>query len=344
MHAVAIPMLGVYRCLTATVLFTSFLAGCEGSQHASLSGSGTARRSAERSAAATESARTVASAPHSASASHASSRSVSSVSSVPPTPSADPGFFVPESVAQSSDRVPFVLLLHGYGGTGASIARHFGFTRLANEKRFVYYAPDGTVDAKGSRFWNAQPACCDFDRRAPDHVAELGRIIAQAKANAHVDADRIYVVGYSNGGFMAHRLACDVAGIAGIASVAGAAVPDAAACANAPKTILEVHGDADPVVDYAGGQVLHKAIPAHLGVVEGMKSWARRAGCSHDPKQDGAPIDLDPDLPGAETHVSRFDCAAGVRFFRVSGGTHNVAADPLAMKRILSDLMEAKRP
>lgn len=263
-------------------------------------------------------------------------------SSSPPAPI--PGLVVPDSVASGSDRVPFVLLLHGYGGTGASIAKHFAFPKLASSERFIYVAPDGVMDSKRARFWNAGPSCCDFDRSAPDHLKALGDILRAARVHPRVDPDRIFVVGFSNGGFMAHRLACEVEGIAGIASVAGAAVAEPDKCAHAARTLLQIHGDADPVVRFGGGHVLDKTeLPKHQGALEGTRAWAKRMGCQAEPKT-GAAFDLDAKIPGAETEPQRFECASKVALFKVRGGTHDVASDPAAMRKILGELMAAKAP
>jgi len=277
-----------------------------------------------------------------ASAAHTPASSAASAPATASSTQALAGLVIPDVVAAGSGRVPFILLLHGYGGTGQSIAQHFGFGTLASTNRFVFLAPDGVADRNRARFWNAGPACCDFDGRRPDHVRELGAIVAAAREHPKIDPDRVFVVGYSNGGFMAHRLACDVPGIAGIASVAGAAVADPGSCKHVPRRILQVHGDADPAVAYAGGHVLGKTnMSAHPSAADGMRAWARRAGCD-EPATQGAPFDLDAKLPGAETVPISSACSAGIEIFRVGGGAHNVAADDTSMKRVLDALMATK--
>lgn len=250
-----------------------------------------------------------------------------------------------------TERLPFILLLHGYGGRGETIARHFGFAKLAEERRFLFAAPDGVPDSKGARFWNAGPACCDFDHvgadqgpKPVDHVAELAALLQQASRHPSVDPTRLYIVGYSNGAFMAHRLACDVDGIAGIASVAGAGPQDTQACKHMPRTILEAHGDDDAAVRYEGGQVLDRsALPRHASAVETVTAWARRAGCAQDIKA-ASRIDLDARLVGPETEPLSFGCAAGVKLLRVTRGTHSILSDRESMGRLLDLLMGKAAP
>lgn len=72
-------------------------------------------------------------------------------------------------------------------------------------------------------FWNATNSCCDLFHSGVDDSAYIASIIADVKSTVAVDPKRIFVVGHSNGGFMAYRMACNHAGdIAAIVSLAGA--------------------------------------------------------------------------------------------------------------------------
>ena len=44
---------------------------------------------------------------------------------------------------------------------------------LARRRGLVLVAPDGTLDPRGHRFWNATDACCDFFDHPVDDVAYL---------------------------------------------------------------------------------------------------------------------------------------------------------------------------
>ncbi|RLB45517.1 MAG: hypothetical protein DRI90_28360, partial [Deltaproteobacteria bacterium] len=142
-------------------------------------------------------------------------------------------------------RHPLFIYLHGLGASGRRLLSALDLAAFADRKQVFIVAPDGTRDSRGRRFWNASGACCDFDRSGVDDVAYLTALIDDVRARQPVDPKRIYVVGYSNGGFMAHRLACELSDrIAGIASFSGAAY-DATECTAEPVTVLQVHGDRD---------------------------------------------------------------------------------------------------
>jgi polyhydroxybutyrate depolymerase len=204
-------------------------------------------------------------------------------------------------------------MLHGLGGSGAEMLAELGAEGLGEREGIFVVAPDGAMDREGRRFWNAGGACCNFDRTPIDDVARLRVLLDTWRARPEIDPARVYLAGFSNGGFMAHRLACAAGDrLAAFASLAGAEVDEAGRppCGPAlPAAALEVHGDRDPIVRHAGGRVFESpALAPHLSAPATARRWAERLGCTLAP---AAPLDLDPLLPGAETRVDR--CSPGGR-------------------------------
>ena len=114
--------------------------------------------------------------------------------------------FIPSSYSKDTS-LPLVVLLHGYGATGALQESYMKFESVAEKNRFILVYPDGTIDSSGRRFWNATDACCDFASAVADDVYLLS-ILKEMESNYSVDPKRIYFVGHSNGGFMSYRMAC----------------------------------------------------------------------------------------------------------------------------------------
>jgi polyhydroxybutyrate depolymerase len=87
-----------------------------------------------------------------------------------------------------------------------------------------------------------------------DDVAFIAKLIDDVSSLYSVDAERIYVVRHSNGGFMAHRLACDLSDrITAIVSIGGAQWLDRAQCApTSSVAVLELHGLSDENVKIRG--------------------------------------------------------------------------------------------
>ena len=227
-----------------------------------------------------------------------------------------------------NERAPLLVFLHGLGASGKAAFDLLGLRALGERERTFVVAPDGTIDSKGRRFWNAHPACCDFDGRGVDDVAWLGTLLDEFSSAHPVDRERIYLLGYSNGGFMVQRLACRLSDrIAAFASIAGASPEVMEPCVIRSRlAALEVHGDADDVVAYGGGTLFGRAgAPRHASSPETLAFWSEHLGCEGKAKV-GPSLDLDSRLPGTETRTEGFDgCRLGsAALWTVQGGTHLV--------------------
>lgn len=220
---------------------------------------------------------------------------------------------------------PLLLVLHGYGGNGAAIDSYFNFRPLADLHGFLLAHPSGTVDGGGAGFWNATDACCNFDRRAIDDSGYLERVIAETRGLLNVDRDRIYLAGWSNGGFMSYRMSCDhPQTIAAMASLAGATFSGETSCAaSSPVHVLQVHGSNDTVILFGGGALSGVTYPGALATVE---QWARKNGCSTERSRAEERLDLTAGLPGEETLIDRFEtgCEPGgsAELWTIVGGDH----------------------
>jgi polyhydroxybutyrate depolymerase len=232
------------------------------------------------------------------------------------------------------ERRPLLIYLHGLGGSGAETLADPEIRGLAERARMVLLAPDGNLDRAGRRFWNAGRACCNLDGKAVDDLARLETLIDHWRQRPEIDPARVYVVGFSNGGFMAHRLACWMDDrLAAVVSVGGAGrAPEEACAAVSSIAVVEVHGDADPIVRYQGGRVFdNRALDPHPSAPQTIRDWADRLGCLSSAKPKVTTLDLDPRLPGAETTVESYGgCPHGsAELWTVHGGGHRLATPEL---------------
>jgi polyhydroxybutyrate depolymerase len=267
------------------------------------------------------------------------------------------GFKVPTSY-DSKTPTPLVILLHGYSASGAGQESYFQLGAVADEQTFLYATPDGTPDATGRRFWNADDACCDFFATGVDDVAYLNAMIDDISSKYTVDPKRIFVVGHSNGAFMSHRLACDLSNrIAAIVALAGAVWNDASKCnPTSPVSVLDVHGDADLVVSYGGGAVAANLVapgasatqPPYPSEAQTMATWAAKNGCTGTLATDGVVFDLDTLLAGTETSESAYGgCPSGVavELWTIAGGSHvPVLAQPTWGEAVYGFLKKHGKP
>ncbi len=190
----------------------------------------------------------------------------------------------------------------------------FGFHEMSSTESFVDVVLDGSLDVAKHRFWNATGACCDKYGAPVDDVAYVRAVPDDVMSKESIDPKRVFVFGFSNGGFFAHRLACEMSDrIAAIASMAGATRNEPARCApTSAVSVIEIHGDADEIVPFGGGR-----IPFDAGMPPGALPGARATV--------GTWAQLDAKLAGAETTIERYaGCPAGVgvELWTVRGGKH----------------------
>jgi polyhydroxybutyrate depolymerase len=237
------------------------------------------------------------------------------------------------------ERVPLLVFLHGLGGSGRELAAALSLDAMSESAGFAYIAPDGMLDHAGRRFWNATDSCCNFEGLSVDHVGELRGWIEAATRHARIDARRVYLVGFSNGGFLAYRAACEIGHLlAGIVSIAGAGPGDTRACHPEKKlSVVQIHGDADPIVKFEGGHLFaDRRRPRHPSAEKSLAYWAKYDACSGDAVPTRH-LDLDPGLPGAETEVRSYPGCSGrrVELWRIPAGNHTVGLSRLSVQAVV---------
>ncbi len=230
--------------------------------------------------------------------------------------------FVPSSYSKDTS-LPLVVLLHGYGATGAMQESYMKFESVAEKNKFILVYPDGTIDSTGRRFWNATDACCDFSSAVADDVYLLS-ILKEMESNYSIDAKRIYFVGHSNGGFMSYRMACRHPDrIAAIASLAGASFFKETDCgAKSSVSVLQVHGTKDETILYEGGQILGNSYPSALA---SASQWATVNQCTKNAVSRSTKMDLEANIAGDETSIKAWtNCqnSSEVELWTVENATH----------------------
>lgn len=149
---------------------------------------------------------------------------------------------------------PLILALHGGGGGPDQFASASGFGAAAVRAGYAVAFPAGS--ARGDRLltWNGGYCCGYAARKRVDDQAFLTAVIADAVSRYGLDPGRVYLTGMSNGSILAETFAARnpdlvraVAGVAGTMDSRSTRV-----LGRVP--ILIIHGTADTMVPYAGGQ------------------------------------------------------------------------------------------
>ncbi len=205
---------------------------------------------------------------------------------------------------------PVVLNFHGYTSDGVQQAAYSGMVRKSDEAGFIAVHGDGTGAQKS---WNAGACCGDAMTSKVDDVALVRAILDELEAKLCVDTKRVFATGMSNGGFLSHRLACELADrIAAVAPVAG--VLGVPACTpSRPVAVMHFHGTLDALVPYGGVDDGTRKFPSVEATSDG---WATRNGCTGAPRTT---VERD-----EVTCKTRDKCAGGteVTLCTITGGGH----------------------
>jgi polyhydroxybutyrate depolymerase len=227
----------------------------------------------------------------------------------------------------TATRYPLIVLLHGFGANGYVQSLYLGLDTRVDSGQYVLVVPDGTENFFGERFWNATPACCAFTEaeRQVDDVAYIRALIEEAAATYSIDPSRVGLIGHSNGGFMALRMACEASDIVtSVVSLAGSTFADDASCtpASHPVSVLAMHGDEDGTILYEGGPLIDEPYP---GAQETTRRFAAHAQCDTDNPAPAPNLDVVESVDGAETEVLEYSgCASGadVTLWTMVGAPH----------------------
>lgn len=164
--------------------------------------------------------------------------------------------YIPESY-NGSTKVPLLFNFHGYGGKIKDYINEADMRSVAEANNFILVYPQGSL-LNGFSHWNACPPGGDNKSNADD-LGFIESLIYGLLSDYNIDMERIYVAGYSNGGMMAYGLANYKSNlIAAVASVSGAML-DCTGPTNHPMPVVHLHGTADEVLSYTGGNEFSSA-------------------------------------------------------------------------------------
>ena len=217
-------------------------------------------------------------------------------------------------------QVPLLVSLHGTGANGTIQAAATRWTDVADADHFIAVFPDGLNTLW---FWGVERSyAVDF----------IFQVIADVRATGCVDMSRVFIDGWSEGSYMAQRMACangdpDVSSlgitIAAIHGYAGGNPGDPTCPASKPTRVLLFQGLDDRLID-----------PQKLGY-PAFTAWARRYRCASAPSELKTPHHLTGCVAGAD-----------VAWWPIAAQGHldwSCTADPTWHDRGVWDFFTAKR-
>ena len=221
---------------------------------------------------------------------------------------------------------PLVLAFHGGGGHAEFMAdeARYGLVGKAERAGFVVVFPNGYSRFPGGKFatWNAGGCCGNARDRGVDDVGFVRALVARVQSQVSIDGARVFATGMSNGGMLAHRLACEAPDVfRAVASVAGTDATSRCAPSR-PVSVLHIHARNDTHVLFTGGageDAFRDAskVMDFVSVPETVARWVKRNQCAPAPRRLL-------DRPGAYCEAYS-GCAGGVsvQLCVTEGGGHS---------------------
>lgn len=222
--------------------------------------------------------------------------------------------YVPASYDAES-AVPLILNYHGYTSNANDQMEYGDFRTIADTAGFLVVHPQGTL-LNGIPHWNVGGWTT---ASTTDDVGFTEALIDALSSQYHIDANRIYATGMSNGGFMSFLLACQLSDrIAAIASVTGSMTPETYSdcLPQHPTPVLQIHGTTDPVVPYLGTSWTRS-----ISTV--LDYWKAYNNCAEEAVSINVPNTSIIDASTAKHIIyGEGDNTSTVEHFRISGGGH----------------------
>lgn len=224
--------------------------------------------------------------------------------------------YVP-TVYDPSKPASLVLTLHGLGDNIANFSQ-IGMNNIADTANIIVVVPQAVSDFLAGAAWNSGAGFLGYyPNPTINDVGFISALIDTVSANYAIDPNKVFSCGFSMGGFMTERLACELNDkIKAFASVSGTFGQGLPPCTpNRAVSIAHFHGTADAVVPYNG------PTPG-LAVSDLMTFWATNNQCDATPTETNLP-----DTQNDGYTVDHFVYENGLNntnleLFRVNGADH----------------------
>jgi polyhydroxybutyrate depolymerase len=179
----------------------------------------------------------------------------------------------PPAVARDK-KVPVVVALHSWGGTGAGLLQSGKMIKVLLSKGYAVIAPEGLARREGAgNSWEVQIATAR--RNDPDFIVAVAD---DAAKRFNLDRNSMMLVGFSIGGSMVAYTACrHPNAFKAFAPVSGGFwQPQPNSCAG-PVNYLHSHGKSDTTMPLQG-RVVGKGL-RQGNVIKGLEAFAQSSGC-----------------------------------------------------------------
>jgi polyhydroxybutyrate depolymerase len=216
---------------------------------------------------------------------------------------------IPHNVPEGS-RVPFLVALHGGGGSAEGMRLATGIDFLAD----ALSAVAAYVDAQGGT-WAEGCDCVEADRLGIPDVDLIAMLIDSLSVELPIDPERVFIIGFSQGGLFAQRLACQLSSRISAVGIVGATISrqlEASCRPERPVSMMMILGTQDTAFPQEGTEGGPRS---WMGPEEAALVWADLDACQASATETERSV----------RYHRWTECRDGVTvtLVEVEGGTHN---------------------
>lgn len=186
--------------------------------------------------------------------------------------------YIPKDIDRTK-AVPLILAFHG----GGSNPEQFAKVSQLNERGGEHLGYIIAYPAGYKNFWHAGDNCCGppYEENIDD-VAFVQAVVKDIVSILRIDEKRIFATGYSNGGNMTYRLACELSEQIAAVAINASSLGLSTCKPKRPMPVLHFHGTADTFHPYEGGPGVTEFNYLKLGAPETILRWAKWNECTDE--------------------------------------------------------------
>ena len=223
--------------------------------------------------------------------------------------------YVPNTY-DGTENFPVLMNFHGFSGDAGYHLTETNMQYAAHSNKFLLVYPQGAL-LEGEPHWN--PCLPSADNKSDiDDLGFVEALLDQVSSDYLVDRNRVYAVGYSNGGMMSYGLAMHKSDlITAFGSVSGTML-DCGEQPNHPMPVIVMHGTNDFTIPYDGSSDT-------VSIETTIEYWNSFNNTNTTPVLTSA---SDVGEKGSSVEIERYqysdgDNGSSVELYKIVGGGHD---------------------
>ena len=150
--------------------------------------------------------------------------------------------------------VPLLFGFHGLGGSANLFREQSQIDLFTNDMNVISVFPNGYGSIAGvENSWNAGSCCGQASIIQLDDVKLISMITKSVQLRYDIDKKNVWAIGFSNGGMMSYRLACELSDQFTAVGVGAGALMTSTCSPPNPVSVIHINGGLDVKIPVNGG-------------------------------------------------------------------------------------------